>query len=169
MLGGRDHDGSVGGAFSSSTCPSASPPSAITLWQVDESKTPHAARPDWAGFAILTAGLVSLVYGLIRAGEIAWSDTGCSSAWPWPWCSSAAFVVVERRADHPMFDLSLFRIPTFGGGLVAAFAMNGSLFAMLLYLVLYLQDDLGYSALGTGVRLLVISGGTLVRPRWPAG
>jgi hypothetical protein len=40
--------------------------------------------------------------------------------------------------------------------------MNGSLFAMLLYMVLYLQDDLGYSALGTGVRLLVLSGATMV-------
>jgi len=69
---------------------------------------------------------------------------------------------VERRAEHPMFDLSLFRIPTFGGGLAAAFAMNGSLYAMLLYLVLYLQDDLGYSALQTGLRLLIMSGVTLV-------
>jgi predicted MFS family arabinose efflux permease len=40
--------------------------------------------------------------------------------------------------------------------------MNGSLFAMLLYLVLYLQDDLGYSALATGTRLVLISGGTLI-------
>ena len=71
-----------------------------------------------------------------------------------------AFVAVERRADHPLFDLSLFRIPTFSGGLAAAFAMNGSLYAMLLYLVLYLQDDLGYSALATGLRLLLISGAT---------
>ncbi len=59
-----------------------------------------------------------------------------------------AFVVVELRVAHPMFDLSLFKIPTFLGGSIAAFAMNGSLFAMLVYLVLYLQDDLGYSALG---------------------
>jgi hypothetical protein len=73
-----------------------------------------------------------------------------------------AFVAVERWAEHPLFDLSLFRIPTFSGGLAAAFAMNGSLYAMLLYLVLYLQDDLGYSALGTGLRLLIMSGVTLV-------
>jgi hypothetical protein len=46
--------------------------------------------------------------------------------------------------------------------LAAAFAMNGSLYAMLLYLVLYLQDDLGYSALGTGLRLLIMSGVTFV-------
>jgi predicted MFS family arabinose efflux permease len=129
---------------------------------VDESKTQHAARPDWAGFLTLTAGLVSLVYGLIRAGEIAWSDTGVIICLVLAAVFLAAFVVVELRAEHPLFDLSLFRIPTFRGGLIAAFAMNGSLYALLLYLVLYLQDDLGYSALGTGLRLLVMSGVTLV-------
>jgi predicted MFS family arabinose efflux permease len=42
--------------------------------------------------------------------------------------------------------------------LAAAFALNGSLYAMFLYLVLYLQDDLGYSAIATGSALLLISG-----------
>jgi len=134
----------------------------VTRQRVDESKTPHAARPDWAGFAVLTAGLVSLVYGLIRAGEIAWTDTGTVVCLCLAAVFLVAFVPVERRAAHPMFDLSLFRIPTFAGGLASAFAMNGSLFAMLVYLVLYLQDDLGYSALATGVRLLVITAGSLV-------
>ena len=60
-----------------------------------------------------------------------------------------------------MFDLALFRKPTFVGGSIAAFGMNGSLFAMLLYLVLYLQNVLGYSPLQTGLRLAVITGATL--------
>jgi EmrB/QacA subfamily drug resistance transporter len=130
----------------------------VTRWQVDEYKTPHASRPDWAGFATLTAGLVSLVYGLIRAGEIAWSDTGVAICLGLGAVFFVAFVAVERRADHPLFDLSLFQIPTFSGGLAAAFALNGSLYAMFLYLVLYLQDDLGYSAVATGSALLLISG-----------
>ena len=61
-----------------------------------------------------------------------------------------------------MFDLSLLRVPTFTGGSIAAFAMNGSLYAMLLYFVIYLQDVLGYSALGAGLRLAVISLAQLV-------
>jgi EmrB/QacA subfamily drug resistance transporter len=134
----------------------------VTRWRVDESKTPHAARPDWAGFATLTAGLVSLVYGLIRAGEIAWSDTGVEICLALAPVFLVAFVASERRSAHPLFDLSLFRIPTFSGGLAAAFAMNGSLYAMFLYLVLYLQDDLGYSALATGMRILLISGISIV-------
>jgi EmrB/QacA subfamily drug resistance transporter len=134
----------------------------VTRWQVDESKTPHASRPDWAGFVTLTAGLISLVYGLIRAGEMVWSDTGVVICLALAAVFFAAFVALERRADHPLFDLSLFRIPTFSGGLAAAFAMNGSLYAMFLYLVLYLQDDLGYSALATGMRILIISGLSIV-------
>src|SRR5271154_1522251 len=134
----------------------------ITVMKVDESRTPQASRPDWAGFALLTVGLVTLVYGLIRASETTWGKGGAIVCLAAAVVLGLTFFLVERRSAHPMFDLSLFRIPTFSGGLAAAFAMNGSLFAALLYLVLYLQDDLGYSALQTGLRLLVTSGGTLV-------
>jgi EmrB/QacA subfamily drug resistance transporter len=135
---------------------------ALTAWRVEESRSPHPAPPDWAGFALLTAGLVSLVYGLIRAGEHSWSDTGVIVCLAAGAALLAAFIVAERRVANPMFDLSLLRTPTFAGGSIAAFAMNGSLFAFMVYLVLYLQDVLGYSALGTGVRLIIISGAQLV-------
>jgi predicted MFS family arabinose efflux permease len=133
---------------------------AVTLWKVHESRSAHPGRPDWAGFALLTAGLVAFVYGLIRASETSWGDTGVVTCLVLGCVLLSTFVVLEFRIDHPMFDMSLFRTPTFVGGLVAAFAMNGSLFAMFLYLVLYLQDILGYSALDTGLRLLVSTGGT---------
>ncbi len=135
---------------------------ALTLWKVDESKTPHASRPDWLGFVALTAGLVSLVYALIEASVTSWSDTRVVVCIATAVVLLVAFFVIERKTVHPLFDLSLFRVPTFSGGLIAAFTMNGSLFAMLLYLVLYLQDDLGYSALATGARIILISGGMLV-------
>jgi EmrB/QacA subfamily drug resistance transporter len=135
---------------------------AITYWRVEESRSPHAARPDWAGFATLTAGLVSLVYGLIRAGERSWTDTGVIICLALAVVFLTAFIFTERRVADPMFDLALLRVPTFTGGSIAAFTMNGSQYAVLLYLVLYLQDDLGYSALGTGLRVAVISGATFV-------
>ena len=67
-----------------------------------------------------------------------------------------------------MFDLSLLRVPTFAGGSIAAFAMNGSLYAVLLWLVIYLQDVLGYSAQEAGLRLAIISGAQLLTAlrRW---
>ena len=74
-----------------------------------------------------------------------------------------AFIVAEvLQGDRAMFDLGLFRKPTFTGGLVAAFALSAGLFSLFLYLTLYLQDVLGYSALQTGLRFLVLSGGILL-------
>jgi EmrB/QacA subfamily drug resistance transporter len=129
----------------------------VTIWRVEESRSPQPTSPDWPGFALFTAGLIGLVYGLIRAGETTWSDTGVIICLAAGAALLAAFLMVERRVAHPMFDLSLLRVPTFAGGSIAAFAMNGSLYAVLLYLVIYLQDVLGYSALGAGLRLAIIS------------
>jgi EmrB/QacA subfamily drug resistance transporter len=134
----------------------------ITLAKVAESKAPQARRPDWAGVVVFTVALSALVYGLIESNQRSFSDglvLGCL-------IGAAAllilFVVIELRGKAPMFDLSLFRLPTFTGGSVAAFGMSASIFAVLLYLVLYIQDVLGFDALATGVRLLVLSGGILI-------
>ena len=135
---------------------------AVTFLRVEESKSPRPTPPDWAGFALLTAGLVGLVYGLIRAGESSWSDPRVIIFLAAGIAALAAFIVAERRGAHPMFDLSLLRTPTFAGASIAAFAMNGSLFAVLLYLVIYLQDILGFSAQDAGLRLAIISGAQFV-------
>jgi predicted MFS family arabinose efflux permease len=134
----------------------------IAAIRVAESRLPAATRPDWPGFVLFTAGLASLVYALIEASRTSFTDAvvlGCFIAAAVLLC---AFVLVEWRVARPMFDLRLFRLPTFTGGLVAAFGLSASIFAMLLYLVLYLQDILGYSALGAGVRLTIISGGIMI-------
>ena len=135
---------------------------AITIWRVEESRSPKPAPPDWAGFALLTGGLVSLVYGLIRASETAWSDAGVIACIAAGAVLLAGFVVVEGRITDPMFQVSLLRVPTFAGGSIAAFAMNGSLYAMMLYLIVYLQDVLGYSAQDAGLRISIIMAATLV-------
>jgi predicted MFS family arabinose efflux permease len=134
---------------------------AVTLWRVEESRSPHPAPPDWPGFVLFTAALVSLIYGLIRAGESSWSDAGVIGCLAGGAVLLVVFGVTESRVAHPMFDLSLLRVPTFSGGAIAAFAMNGSLYAILLYFVIYLQDVLGYSALGAGLRIAVISAAQL--------
>ena len=134
----------------------------ITFARVAESRSPHARRPDWAGFVLFSLALASLVYGLIESNQKSFGSglvIGCLIAAA---VLMAAFLVVELRGSSPMFDLSLFRLPTFTGGSVAAFGMSASIFALILYLVLYLQDVLNYSALATGLRLLVLSGGILV-------
>jgi EmrB/QacA subfamily drug resistance transporter len=134
----------------------------VTVMRVAESRAQQASRPDWAGFGLFTVALASLVYGLIESNAKSFTNSLVLSCFAVAAVLLLAFVLVELRMKHPMFDLALFRLPTFSGGLVAAFGLSASIFSMLLYLVLYLQDILGYSALATGVRLMVISGGILV-------
>jgi EmrB/QacA subfamily drug resistance transporter len=133
----------------------------ITVTKVSESKPPRARRPDWVGFLLFTLALASLVYGLIESNQRSFTNTrvlGCLIA---AGVLLLAFVLVEAHGRQPMFDLALFRLPTFSGGAVAAFSLSASIFSLLLYLVLYVQDILGFSPFATGLRLLVISGGIL--------
>ena len=64
------------------------------------------------------------------------------------------FFVNEHYAADPMLDLGLFKIPAFVGLSIVAFCLAASIFAMFLYLTLYIQDNLGYGPLAAGVRFL---------------
>jgi EmrB/QacA subfamily drug resistance transporter len=134
----------------------------ISVMKVAESRAPHASGPDWPGFVLFSVALASLVYGLIESNQRSLTDGLVLGCFAVAAVLLVAFVVVERRRAHPMFDLTLFRLPTFSGGSVAAFGLSASIFSMILYLVLYLQDILGYSPLATGVRVMFLSGGILV-------
>jgi EmrB/QacA subfamily drug resistance transporter len=135
---------------------------ALTAMRVHESKTPHARRPDWVGVVTFTLALASLVYALIESSERGFSADRVIACFVAAGVLLVAFVVAERVGEHPMFDLRLFELPTFSGGLVAAFGISASIFSMLLYLVLYIQDTLQYSPFQTGLRLLILSGGILL-------
>jgi EmrB/QacA subfamily drug resistance transporter len=134
---------------------------AITVSKVSESKPPRARKPDWPGFVLFTLALASLVYGLIESNQRSFSDTRVLSCLIAAGVLLVLFLIAEARGRHPMFDLALFRKPTFSGGAVAAFSLSASIFSLLLYLVLYVQDILRFSPFDTGLRLLVISGGIL--------
>jgi EmrB/QacA subfamily drug resistance transporter len=135
---------------------------AITLWKVDESRYREGRRIDWIGFVLFTGSLAALVYALIKSEQLGWGSTTIVACLTGAAVGLVLFLVAERLQRSPMFDLSLFRKPTFAGGAFAAFGLSAALFAMLLYLVLYLQDVLDGSALTTGLRLLYLSGGSLV-------
>ena len=134
----------------------------MTVTRVTESKDPNPRRPDWVGVATFTLALGSLIYALIESSERGFSDARVVGCFIAAAVLLIAFVIAERFGQHPMFDLRLFKLPTFTGGLVAAFGISASIFSMFLYLVLYIQDLLGYSAFGTGLRLLVISAAIMV-------
>jgi EmrB/QacA subfamily drug resistance transporter len=122
-----------------------------------ESSDPEESRLDPIGLVTLIGGLFCLILALVEG-----NDQGWTTSWILGLFVAAAVLlvlfVVSQIADHPtMVDLHLFKRPAFVGAQVTAFAISSSMFAMFLYLTLYLQNILGLSALKTGIVFLPLS------------
>lgn len=127
------------------------------LLRIGESRDPGHGGLDLPGFATLSAGLFALVFGLLRGNDEGWGSAPIVGLLAGSAALLAAFAWIERRRERPMLDLALFARPTFVGAQATAFALSASIFALFLYLTLYLQNVLGYSALQTGLRFLPIT------------
>jgi EmrB/QacA subfamily drug resistance transporter len=130
---------------------------AITLTRVVESRDPNARRVDWIGLITFSGALFMLVFALIEGNEDGWGSTKIVSLLVGALVLFVAFITAERMQSRPMLDLSLFRLPAFTGASIVAFSVSASIFAMFLYLTLYIQDVLGYTALQAGLRFLPIT------------
>jgi len=126
----------------------------IALSRVQESRDPDATGADWWGFATFSGALFLLIFALVEGNESGWGSTKIVSFLAGSAVLFVLFILVERAQRRPMLDLTLFRRPAFCGASAVAFALSGSAFALFLYLTLYLQTVLGYSALQTGLRFL---------------
>jgi EmrB/QacA subfamily drug resistance transporter len=131
---------------------------------------------DWPGLATFSLGLFGLIFGLIRGNPEGWASAQILASLIGAAVLLVAFVFIELRRDNAMLDLSLFRVPAFGGVSIVAWALSAGMFAMFLYITLYVQDILGYSPLQAGLRFLPVTllsffvapiGGQLLK-RWPA-
>jgi EmrB/QacA subfamily drug resistance transporter len=129
----------------------------VTLAQVDESKDPHPAGIDVPGAVTFSASLFLLVFALIRGNDEGWSSPLIVALLVGSALALVAFVVIERRREHPMFELGLFRNKTFGGASIVAFVLSAAMFAMFLYITLYIENVLGLSPLDAGLRFLPLT------------
>jgi EmrB/QacA subfamily drug resistance transporter len=130
---------------------------ALTLLRVPEAHQRFEVSIDWLGLVTWTGALFLLVFALIRGNDEGWSSGQIVGLLAGSAALLVAFLLLERAQEHPMLELSLFRIPTFTGGVLVAFSIASGMFALFLYLTLYLQNVLGISPLGTGLRFLPLS------------
>jgi EmrB/QacA subfamily drug resistance transporter len=129
----------------------------LTLTQVSESRDPNAHGVDWLGLLTFCGSLFLLVFALIEGNEKGWGSTRIVGFLVGSLVLIVLFVIVEHRQQRPMLDLTLFKKPAFAGASIVAFAISSSMFAMFLYLTLYIQDVLGYGPLQAGLRFLPIT------------
>ena len=128
---------------------------ALVARGVPETRDPHAAgRPDIAGLVTLSSSMALLVIALFRGNDEGWGSALIVGMLAGAAVLLALFVAIERRVKRPLLELGLFRNPATSGASVAMLFLAASTFAMLTYLVFFLQNFLAYDAFETGVRLM---------------
>src|SRR3954454_6655355 len=129
----------------------------VSLAKIDESSDPHPAGIDWPGAISFSGALFMLVFALIRGNEEGWGSTLIVLLFVGAAVAMIAFVAIEVRSEHPMFELPLFRNRTFDGASIVAFALSAAMFSMFLYITLYIENVLGYAPLDAGLRFLPLT------------
>jgi EmrB/QacA subfamily drug resistance transporter len=119
-------------------------------------------RLDLRGVTLVTAGVVSLVWALVRANDTGWSSPEIVATLASGCVLLVAFVGWERRARAPMLPLRLLRNRTFAVGNVTMFLMSGATFAAAFLITQEFQLARGYSPISTGLRLLPFFGTPMV-------
>ncbi len=126
----------------------------VTRWAVRESKDPSTRHLDLPGTALVTAGLLGVVWALIKAGEHGWGSTHTLGYLGGGLALLGAFVAWERHTKEPMLPLSFFRVRAFSVASVLVALVGFGMFGVIFFISLYFQNTLGYSPLEAGVRTL---------------
>jgi EmrB/QacA subfamily drug resistance transporter len=122
-------------------------------------------RPDTidaAGAVSVTAGLVILVYAIVKAQEFGWTSARTLGMGAVAAALLAAFVWIERRSKAPLIRLDIFRNRSLTGANAAMLLVVSGMFAMFFFATLYLQEVLGYSPLKAGLSFLPVTAGIMV-------
>jgi len=130
---------------------------ALTERKIANVVSPDPEPIDLPGVVTFSLALFLLIFGLIRGNPEGWGSPLILACLGGAAALLAAFVAFESRSRHPMLDLHLFRKRAFNGVSAVAFALSAGMFAMFLYLTIYMQGVLDYSPLEAGLRFLPLT------------
>jgi EmrB/QacA subfamily drug resistance transporter len=126
-----------------------------TLFAVRESRDTSVGREvDYAGVAVLTVGLTSLVLALVEGNSWGWGSTEIIGLLLIAALALPAFVFVENRVKAPMVQFDLLSDRNFLAAVCVAMIISFGMLGVFFFLALYMQDILGYTPLQAGVRFL---------------
>ncbi|WP_210747034.1 MFS transporter [Nocardia speluncae] len=132
---------------------------------IPESRARSRARLDIPGTVLGTGAVVSLVYGLLRAGETNWTDLAVIAALLLAVLLAVAFLTVESRAAEPLVPMAFLADRTRSVANAATLLFSVAFFAMAFLLMIHLQTVLGYGPLQAGLAYLPYGAGILVGMR----
>jgi EmrB/QacA subfamily drug resistance transporter len=124
---------------------------------VPSSRDPNAASTDWAGLVLSSLGMGTLLYSIIQAPTWGWGSASTLAVLAAGIGILGLFITVEGRIARPMLDVALFKNPRFtaasGSITIGFFTLAGFTFLV----TQYFQFVHGFTALGTGVRILPVA------------
>ncbi|EGX55632.1 transmembrane efflux protein [Streptomyces zinciresistens K42] len=136
---------------------------ALMLWLVPDSRDPKPGRIDPVGVVLSVVGLVLLVYGIIKGGQLAdFTDPTVLGTIGAGLVVLAAFVVFEKRSDHPSIDMGYFRNKVFSAAVVVIALVFFALMGVTFFSVFYTQSVRGYSPLETGLLMLPLAAAQMI-------
>jgi EmrB/QacA subfamily drug resistance transporter len=133
---------------------------ALALRFVPESRAPNRQPgADLPGAITVTAGLIVLVYAIVKAEDFGWGSGRTLGLAAIAAALLAAFVVIERRSRAPLIRLGIFKVRSLAGANTVLLLVMGGLFAFFFFSTLYVQEILGYSPLEAGLAFLPVTVG----------
>jgi EmrB/QacA subfamily drug resistance transporter len=130
----------------------------LTPFFVSESRREVAERRfDVAGAVSVTAGLLLLVYGVVRAADVGWGSAQTIGLLAASVALLVAFTFIESRTREPLMDFSIFRTRAIGASNLVGLLTGAALFSMFFFVTLYMQNVLGYSPLKAGLSYLPLA------------
>lgn len=135
----------------------------LMLWLVPDSRDPSPGRIDPVGVVLSVIGLVLLVYGIIKGGQLAdFTDATVLATIGAGLAVLVVFVVFEKRSDHPSIDVTYFKNKVFSAAISAIGLVFFALMGVTFFSVFYTQSVRGYSPLQTGLLMLPLAVAQLV-------
>ncbi len=109
---------------------------------------------DVFGAISVTAGLMALVYGLVKAPQYGWTSGHTIGTLGVAAILLTAFILNEWRTKHPLMPLRIFKNRNVSTGNLMQLPVTAGMFSVFFYLTLYLQQILHFSPVKTGVLFL---------------
>ncbi len=132
----------------------AVPTAILAIRLLQNERQPHRPRIDLPGTLLASGGLFGLVYGFSSAETSSWSSATTIVSLAASVLLLGGFLAVERRSDHPLLPLHIVSDRARGGAYATIALAGSAVFAVFLFLTYYLQQNLGYSPLKTGLAFL---------------
>src|SRR5205807_151147 len=142
---------------------------AISVWRIQESRSPSARSIDWVGAILATVGLGGLVYGFLESVNLGWGNPLVFGSLIVGFGCLVALLFVEARTSAPMLPLTLFESRSFSGANLLTVCLYAAIGIFFFLFPLNLVQVQGYSTTATGAAILPLILLMFFLSRWSGG